>query len=113
MRYAFRSLALIFVLNLARAAAAHFLWLEVDEGQKPAQANLWFSETCASGEAKLLDKVSQTKTWLRRADGAPQPIELEKRIAGDSGAWSTELNSPLPACVEASCDYGVVSRGGE
>lgn len=106
------ALPIAFVL-LCRAASAHFLWLETEPDDKPAKVNLWFSETYAPGEAKLLDKVAQTKAWLSTANGEIKTLSLQKQGSGDTGSWSSALEAEAPCSVDAVCDYGVVTRGGE
>lgn len=112
MRPIVRTLVLIICVIAARPAAAHFLWLQTEPAEKPAQIQLWFSETCVPGEAKLLDKVSQTKVWSVRPDGSTGPLTLSKHESGDVGCWQAPLDAPASSAVEASCDYGVISRGG-
>ena len=105
--------ALIVVVVCCRNASAHFLWLTTDSGEKPAQARLWFSETCEPGDAKLLDKVAKTQIWFSRPGDEAKPLNLEKQIAGELGSWSAAIDAAGTDGVEATCDYGVVSRGGE
>jgi hypothetical protein len=114
MRHAYKWLVLLALIGISRSASAHFIWLQVDPAEKPARVNLWFSESFAPGDANLLDKVSQTKAWIRGADGSNRPLELQKQATGDQGAWSAaaEALQPDASCIEATCDYGVITRGG-
>ncbi len=116
MRYVYRALPLLLLFVLARPAAAHFLWLTVEPAEKSERVNLWFSETFEAGDAKLLDKVAMTKACVRGADGKQQPLELQKQVNEEQGAWTVPIATANPntkaSCVEATCDYGVITRGG-
>ncbi|HEY2827010.1 MAG TPA: DUF3386 family protein [Pirellulales bacterium] len=117
MRSACKWIVLLTAMGISRPAAAHFLWLQVDPADKPTRVNLWFSESFEPGDANLLDKVAKTKAWICEADGSNRPLVLQKQVSGDQGAWSAAIEA-MPAgqtksaCIEATCDYGVVSRGG-
>jgi hypothetical protein len=108
-----RLLSLFVILSLAaiaRPAMAHFLWLQSDAESKPAKVQLWFSETTVPGEATILDNVSQAKVWIPQADGSQQAVKLEKQVNGDVGGWIATV-AEEPSAIEATCDYGVITRG--
>jgi hypothetical protein len=110
MKRLFNLLIVLSLAVIARPAMAHFLWLQTDNESKPAKVQLWFSETTVPGEATILDKVSQTKVWIPQADGSQQAIKLEKQVNGDVGGWTAAI-AEEPSAIEATCDYGVITRG--
>ncbi len=61
----------------------------------------------------MLDKVSHTKAWVSTPSGTAQPLTLEKKDNGDTGSWSSAIEPKSPCSIDAMCDYGVVTRGGE
>jgi hypothetical protein len=111
-----RILALLLLFGTARTAAAHFLWLEIEPAGKPEQVNLWFSESFEPGDATLLDKVANTKVSIHGADGAEHPLELQKQVNQEQGAWTASIatadRDAKTGCINATCDYGIVNRGG-
>jgi hypothetical protein len=98
------------VAVVAESARAHFVWLQTEPADKATQVYLWMSETTVPGEAPLLDKIAQTKVWVAKADGTQQPVELKKEVKGDTGSWTATL-ADEPAALEATCDYGIITRG--
>ncbi len=113
MKHIIKIAFLFALICICRCAAAHFLWLEASPTDKPSTVNLWFSETCAPGEAKLLDKAAHTKAWVSTPSGTAQSLTLEKKDNGDTGSWSSSIEAKSPCSIDAMCDYGVVTRGGE
>ena len=103
---------LALLLLQAAVAQAHFIWIDARPGAdgKP-RPEVYFSETPTPGEADLLDKVAQTKAWLRLESGTRIPIDLKKSSKVDLPAWVGEQPVAGPASLEADCDYGVFSRG--
>ena len=86
------------------------MWLQTEPAEKATQVYLWMSETTVPGEATLLDKIAQSKVWIPKADGTQQAVELKKVVKGDTGSWTATLVEE-PAAIEATCDYGVITRG--
>lgn len=97
------------LLTIPTWAHAHFVWLVVTEGDAP-EARAYFGESAAPDSAPLIKKITQTKGWVRSAQGQPQPLTWQETVMGDEGWLAAKL--PAQGAVEAKCRYGVISRGG-
>jgi uncharacterized GH25 family protein len=94
------------------AAQAHFVWIDARPGADgKLRPEVYFGETPAPGEADLLDRVAQTKAWLRSAGGTRTVVELQKSADAERPAWLGQQPLAGPSSLEADCLYGVFSRG--
>jgi uncharacterized GH25 family protein len=104
------------VVMIASTAEAHFIWVQV----LPPVANttvpvvqLSFGETPAPGEAHLVNKVQQSKVYPLVAVGAEaKPLELAVVKQDDVASWQGSAPAKDLLGLEASCDYGVLAKGG-
>ena len=106
-------LATLTSLLVAATAQAHFLWVDLVPSENGRFVCVSFSEEPGPGEAHLVDRISSTKAWVRRAQGEPQPLELSSIVddESDEGYWSTKVKLDGATSVEAQCQYGVFQRG--
>lgn len=99
-------------LAAAGPAQAHFVWAEfVAIPQEPLQLRLTFGETVGPGEPRLLEKIANSKAWVRSADGAATPATLAMRLDSGAGALVGDSPTPRPLSFEATFDYGIFARG--
>jgi hypothetical protein len=112
MRFFIPACLLVSALLAATTARAHFIWvvLQKTEGGA-ATAHVYFSETPSPGEAHLVDRATRAKVFLREAGAKGEPIELQAKSEGDLGELCCEVKSKGAACLEATCKYGVITRG--
>jgi uncharacterized GH25 family protein len=104
----------VFFGFLITQAEAHFIWI----GPKPAESSaaqdqfyFYFGEAPEPGDPKLLGKISQTKAWMRAADGTATDLKFEPAADGKIAALAVGCPKQLASSLEATCDYGVYSRG--
>ncbi len=103
-------LACLAICMSAAPAQAHFVWINVVSDGKNPTVQIVFSETAEPGDAKLIGKIAQTKSWARQADGQSTPLEVSSS-AGDGQPAALVAKLPEKAVdVEAVCDYGVYTR---
>lgn len=95
-------------------AKAHFLWVglrgEQSDSAKQSDkgtACVYFNEEPSPGSVRLAKKIAPTKAWLRRAEGAPTPLDLRVVEQDDNGLLEAAVDAPRPYCVEARFDYGI------
>lgn len=99
-------LALVTGLVVGSMASAHFIWI-VPNPKQIGAAMVVFSDSLGPDETgDLLDKIAQTKLWLRGRDGKDLAITWKKEDKYYA------LNLPgATGTIGGICDYGVVARG--
>ncbi len=99
--------------TLPATAQAHFMWLVVSGEAGKQRLEVYFSESAAPDNAELLAKLQSAKGVALHNGKA---LALEFKLS------ETSLSAPLAGDAHegdakgiyvASCDYGVISRGGE
>ncbi|MBI1902029.1 MAG: DUF3386 family protein [Planctomycetia bacterium] len=96
----------------ASPARAHFIWVVLEsKSDGAATAHVYFSETPSPGEAHLVDRAARAKVFLRESGGKGAPVELKAATQGDVGELCCEVKPAGAACLEATCKYGVITRG--
>jgi hypothetical protein len=100
------------ILLPARAAQAHFLWLDSQPLPDAAQQiRLYFSDGPRPGSKELIAKVAHAKAWARDAGGV-HDLTLQRGTGADASALMATYQRRDGICVEAACDYGVYQHGG-
>jgi uncharacterized GH25 family protein len=96
----------------AAVAQAHFVWVAVENVDGKPTANVWFSETAEPGEADLIDRIASAELTAIASDGRQSGQKPARQIEDELfGALVAELDE-APAALVATCDYGVIERGG-
>jgi uncharacterized GH25 family protein len=95
----------------ASPVEAHFIWVTVDRSTGQPRVQVSFSETPEPGEAHLIKKVSHTKAVVRSDHGDAFPLKLKTFEQGEHGSLVADLPFVPSFSIQATCDYGVFSRG--
>ena len=95
----------------AATAQAHFVWIGEVAADSETTVHLYFGEAPAADSAALIGKIAHSKAWVRTVDGEPVALELTQQVTGDFGSLTVKLPKQAPHSTEATCDYGVISRG--
>jgi hypothetical protein len=94
------------------SASAHFVWVRaVHSAPDACEAQVYFSEEIAAGSADLVDRIAGCTLSRRTADGASEKLSLRKVIHEEEGYLQAQIPAQEPCSLEASCLYGVFSRG--
>lgn len=105
--------ACVALVLLATAAQAHFVWVyTAADSTGKLVPHISFGEGAGPSEVDLLDNVKQTKAWLQKAGQKPQSLTLTKQAGEELGSWVADVDAQ-GAVVFATCDYGVIERGGK
>lgn len=107
------AIALLLVCPLVSPARAHFIWVQAQSSPAGQQASVWFSESPEPGSADLIEKIRRTTVTLRQAAGESAAVETSVARDGDQGALRGAFAPAGPYALEASCDYGSITRGEE
>lgn len=119
LRYRFATAMLVAIVGwLAAPAAAHFIWLAPggtpteSTSSRPDTVEIYFGESAAPDNPRLLDTLRDLKLWRLTADDQPQPLNAER--SGDTlAAKVPAADSAQPAIYAAAHDLGVRDKGGE
>ena len=96
----------------AGAAQAHFIWVDcLPQPGGKAQVRLYFSEEPAPGDRGLIGKIANTKVWLRDGQGAIHDVKAAPATDAKLAALVSNKTGADRDDVEATCDYGVYTRG--
>jgi N-acetylneuraminic acid mutarotase len=109
-------------LGAINIASGHFIWLAVSGGDQSTDANakaegaleVYFSESAAPDNPKLLDRLVGMQLWQVGVDGKPQTIQATREgdsLAAKLGGVSKANGDD--AVYVASHDLGVRTKGGE
>ncbi len=105
--------AFLAVTLLAATAQAHFVWVfTLADSTGKVVPHVCFGEVPEPSEAHLLDNVKQTKAWIQQPGKEPQPLTLVKQAGKEVGSWTADVDAK-GAAIFATCDYGVIERGGK
>lgn len=120
------TLAIYASLGSINIASGHFIWLAVtgqdkssgqlaDAGDATEPAlEVYFGESAAPDNPKLLDMLSKMQLWQLASDADPQPIQATRQGDSLSAKISTQSKSgDQNAIYVASHDLGVRDKGGE
>src|SRR3569623_1227748 len=94
------------------SAQGHFVWIGVlrETGESPI-ACVWFNESPAPGEARLVDRLRPTEAWLRPSGGKSSSLQLQPQTTGEEGGLISPIDAKAPYTIGARCNYGVFTRG--
>lgn len=94
------------------SAQGHFVWIGVlrETGESPI-ACVWFNESPAPGEARLVDRLRPTEAWLRPSGGKSSSLQLQPQTTGEEGGLISPIDEKTPYAIGARCNYGVFTRG--
>ncbi len=111
MRFLTASFSLLAVLLAPMNAQAHFVWVAVHQDGEQRVARIYFGESAAPGEARLIGRIAQTRLWSRSLIKPTTKLKTKSIVNGER-AWLEAAMSPAsPSVLEADCLYGVFSRG--
>jgi N-acetylneuraminic acid mutarotase len=112
------ALAAAAIGSLAAPARAHFIWLAPggtpteSSPAKPDTLEIYFGESAAPDNPRLLDTLKEMKLW--RLTAGDQPSALAAERSGDTLAAKLPAENPdNPAIYVAAHDLGVRDKGGE
>jgi N-acetylneuraminic acid mutarotase len=104
--------------SLAVTASAHFIWLApggtptASSPATPGSLQIYFGESAAPDNPRLLDMLKEMKLWRLAAGDQPTPLVAER--SGDTLAAKLPADDPdKPAIYVAAHDLGVRDKGGE
>lgn len=112
------TLAVAVVGSLAVQASAHFIWLApggtptASSPATPGTLQVYFGESAAPDNPRLLDMLKEMKLWRLAAGDQPTPLVAER--SGDTLGVKLPVDDPAkPALYVAVHDLGVRDKGGE
>lgn len=108
---------LLAALNLCVAslsARAHFVWIDacpVEDGA--CQVRVSFAEAPGLGEARLVDRLTPARAWMRQGDSEPTALALKPWHDTDNerGAMQAVASVTPGSSLEVVVPYGVFDRG--
>ncbi len=98
---------ILFLLFTPLSVSGHFIWIERDK--ESGEIRAYFGEEPKADKHALLDRVMGTEVWLIK-DGEAQSVPMEKFMTGDYGYLVSQYET-VGNEIDASCVYGVFSRG--
>jgi uncharacterized GH25 family protein len=105
-RFAFPIVCGLALCSCAGTSRAHFLWIKTITHEGRPHAFLFFGENALDDAYHLPDSLTDSKAWLRTADGKRRELSLSEWQGEDRIGLGARLDDG-PCVLEASEQYGV------